>query len=53
MEKRSDKKAKINFKIYDVAMWETNHDNIHIAQYLKSKGNHTMEFGQLIEMNKR
>ena len=32
--KRLDKKAKINFKIYDVISWGTN-DNTHIAQYLK------------------
>ena len=34
---RLDKKAKVSFKIYDVANWETNDDNIHIAQYLIKK----------------
>ena len=33
--KRFDKKAKINFKIYDVTTWETNNYNTHIPQYLK------------------
>ena len=32
---RLDKKAKINFKIYDVTTWETNNYNTHIPQYLK------------------
>ena len=31
--KRPDKKAKVNFKIYDVRNWETNHYNTHVAQY--------------------
>ena len=29
--KRLDKKAKVNFKIYDIATWETNNYNAHIA----------------------
>ena len=33
--KRLDKKAKINFKIYNAADWTTNNYNTHIAQYLK------------------
>ena len=33
--KRLDKKAKINFKIYNVISWKTNNYNAHIAQYLK------------------
>ena len=33
--KRLDKKAKINFKVYDVTTWETNNYNKHIAQHLK------------------
>ena len=33
--KRLDKKAKANFKIYDVIKWETNNYKTHIAQYLK------------------
>ena len=31
VEKRPDKKVKINLKIYDVKAWETNNCNIHIA----------------------
>ena len=30
--KQLDKKAKVNFKIYDVTYWETNDYNKHIAQ---------------------
>ena len=30
-----DKKAEVNFKIYDVTTWETNNYNTHIAQHLK------------------
>ena len=44
--KRLDKKASVNFKIYEVTIWETNNYNTHTAQY---KGNQTMKFGQLIE----
>ena len=33
--KRLDKKAKVNFKINDVTVWETNSYNTYIAQYLK------------------
>ena len=35
VEKRLDKKAMVNFKIYEVIDWTTNNCNIHIAQYLK------------------
>ena len=35
VEKRLDKKAKVNFKIYDVIDRETNSCNTHIALYLK------------------
>ena len=35
--KRRDKKAKVNFKIYDVTDWGTNDDNANIAQYLKKE----------------
>ena len=35
VEKRLDKKAMVNFKIYDVEDWVTNNYNIHINQYLK------------------
>ena len=30
-----DKKETVNFKIYDVIYWKTNHSNRHIALYLK------------------
>ena len=33
--KQFNKKAKVNFKIYDVTNWITNNYNTHIAQYLK------------------
>ena len=33
VEKRLDKKAMINYKIYDVIQWATNNYNTHIAQY--------------------
>ena len=33
--KRLGKKAKVNFKMYDVINWKTNNNNTHIAQYLK------------------
>ena len=49
---RLDKKDKVNFKVYDVKTWFTNNCNPYVAQYL-TKGNQTMEFGQLIEHNKR
>ena len=34
-DKRLDKKAKVNLKIYDVATCVTSNNNTHIAQYLK------------------
>ena len=49
VEKRLDKKAKINFKIYDVTDWTTNYYNTHITQYLKRKDDQAMKFDQLIE----
>ena len=48
--KRFDKKAKVNFKIYDVINWETNKYNTHIAQHSRSKGNQTTKFDQLRRM---
>ena len=45
VKKRFDKKAKVNFKIYDVTT-RANDDNIHIAQYLKCKSNKTIKSGQ-------
>ena len=35
LEKRLDKKAYVNLKIYDVTDWATNNYNIYIMQYLK------------------
>ena len=35
IKKRIDKKAKVNFKIYDITNWNTNNNNTHIAEYLK------------------
>ena len=32
--KRLDKKERLNFKIYDVKVWEINNYNTHIVQYL-------------------
>ena len=37
VEKRLDKKAKVNFKIYSVKSWETNNSNPHVAQYLNKQ----------------
>ena len=37
VEKPLDWKAKVNFKIYDVAIWLTNNFNAHIGQYLKKQ----------------
>ena len=33
--KRLDKKARVNFKIYDAMNWEINNCNTYIAHYLK------------------
>ena len=50
--KRLDKKAKINFRIYDVANWET--IRIHILPNIsRSTGNRTIKFCQLTEYNMR
>ena len=35
MGKQLDKKAKINFKIYDVKIWERYNNNTYIAQHFK------------------
>ena len=36
-EKRLDKKAKVNLKIYDATNWNTKNYNKHIAKYLKKQ----------------
>ena len=41
--KRLDKKAKVNFKIYNVIIWVTNYYNTNIAKNLKCKGNQATE----------
>ena len=47
---RVDKKSEVNIKINDAINWET--ITIHILpNILRSKGNYTMKFGQLIEYN--
>ena len=46
-EKQLDKKAMVNFKIYDVTGRTKSNYNIHIAQ----TNNQTMKFGQLIVFN--
>ena len=38
VENRLDKKAKVNFKIYEATDWTTNNYNAYIAQYLKNYG---------------
>ena len=35
LEKRLDLRDKVNFKMYDIKIWETNNYNAHVAQYLK------------------
>ena len=35
VEKRLDKKVKVNSNIYDISDWTTNNYNTPIAQYLK------------------
>ena len=37
LKKRLDKKAIVNFKIYDVTDWTTNNDNTHIIQCLREE----------------
>ena len=35
VEKRLDLRDKVNFKMYDITIWETNNYNAHVAQYFK------------------
>ena len=51
--KRLDKKDMVNFKFYDVTAWLANNHNTQLSNISRSKGNQTMEFGQLIECDKR
>ena len=45
VEKQLDKKARVNFKIYDVTDWTTNNYNIHLPNISRSKGNQTIKLG--------
>ena len=48
------KKENFNSEIYDILTWEANNFEIHILPNIsKSKGNQTMNFGQLIEYSMR
>ena len=49
VKKQLDKKANINFKIYDIPDWTINNYNTNIGQYLKKEGQSGRELGQLIE----
>ena len=49
----AEKKAMIDFNIFDVTDWIKNNYNTHIGQYLQKKSNQTRKFGQLIEYNMR
>ena len=53
VRKHLDYKNQVNFKIHDVTTWLKNNCNTHIDQYLRSKFNQAMTFGQLIEYNMR
>ena len=49
-KKELGKKAKVNFKIYDVMNWEASNYNTHIAQYLKQyRQSHLMKFGRFMK----
>ena len=50
---RFDKKAKVNFKIYDIADWEPNNYNTYSPIFLRSKGKRTMKFDQSVKFNIR
>ena len=44
-----DQNDKVTFEIYDVTAWLTDNCMTHIAYILRSKGNQTMTFSQLID----
>ena len=46
--KRLDKKAKVNFKIYDIRKWEKSNCSTHIARYLKTQRQSDNEIDWLI-----
>ena len=39
VEKQLDQRNKVNYKIYDVATWETNNYKAYIGKYQRSKDN--------------
>ena len=43
-----NKKAKANFKIFDVINWERNNYNTYMATVSSSKDNKTKKFGQFL-----
>ena len=49
-ELRLDQRYKVSFKIFDVTTWLTISRNTRVVQYPRSKGDHPMKFGQLIEL---
>ena len=52
VEKRLDEKAKVSSNIYDVTARPTITINI-LPNISRSKGIHTMKFGQLVEYNRK
>ena len=53
LEKRLNRKDKVNFKIYDLTTWKTNNGCKYSLIPKKSKINQTINFSQLIEYNMR
>ena len=53
VEKLLDKKAMLNFKIYDVANWKKINTIHFLRNISRSKGNQTTQFSQLIKQNMR
>ena len=51
VEKRLDKKAQVNSKMYDATGYTTSNYNTCMSNTSGSKGNQAMKFGQLIEYN--
>ena len=52
-EKRLDKKAMVNFKVYDVTELITNNYNKLLPNIFRSKSNKSMKLGQLIKYSLR
>ena len=50
IEKRLDQKNKVNFKIYDVTIWETNNCFPHISQHL---GNQAIRQWNLVSLKEK